>query len=192
MPLWLRSEATRLRAFRPGGENPLPDLELIARLFLGRPLALPPERPGHSALLFRYPCWISSPTRLRRTPSKCSCRSAPLRCLIFNVADVGLERRQPPQVDQSIVSASINISSSVFASAAGNDLTDQLEVFVHASYFFAFSPSSTSRRMASERLSSSCSRRRFVFRSRSSLAVTRKATSTACGGGGPDLSGTTS
>jgi hypothetical protein len=55
MPLWLRSEATQLRAVRRGGENPLPGLELIARLFLGRPLALPRERPGHSALLFRCP-----------------------------------------------------------------------------------------------------------------------------------------
>jgi hypothetical protein len=50
--------------------------------------------------------------------------STSLCYLIFNVADVGLERNQPSHIDQSIVSAAINISRSVFAPAAGNDLTD--------------------------------------------------------------------
>jgi hypothetical protein len=47
-----------------------------------------------------------------------------VRYLIFNVADVGLERNQPAHIDQSIISAAINISRSVFAPAAGSDLTD--------------------------------------------------------------------
>jgi len=42
----------------------------------------------------------------------------------INAADVGLERNQPSHIDQSIVSAAINISRSVFAPAAGHDLTD--------------------------------------------------------------------
>jgi hypothetical protein len=45
-----------------------------------------------------------------------SCRGpAFVRYLIFDVADAGLERYQPSQVYQSIVSAAINISRSVFA-----------------------------------------------------------------------------
>jgi hypothetical protein len=49
--------------------------------------------------------------------------STSLCYLIFNVADVGFERNQPSHIDQSIVSAAINIFRSVFAPAAGNDLT---------------------------------------------------------------------
>ena len=58
-------------------------------------------------------------------------------------------------------------------------------VVVRPAHFpFAFSPSFISRRVASERRGRSCVRR-LCFRSRSSLAVTRKATSTAFGGSGP-------
>ena len=58
-------------------------------------------------------------------------------------------------------------------------------VVVRPAHFpFAFSPSFISRRVASERRGRSCVRR-LCFRSRSSRAVTRKATSTAFGGSGP-------
>jgi hypothetical protein len=41
--------------------------------------------------------------------------SALLRYLIFDVADVRLEWRQPTHVDQPVVSAAINIAGGVFA-----------------------------------------------------------------------------
>ena len=56
--------------------------------------------------------------------------SALLRYLIFDIADVRLEWRQPTHVDQAVVLAAINISSRVFASAARDDLTDQLEILI--------------------------------------------------------------
>jgi len=69
---------------------------------------------------------------------------------IFDIADVRFERRQPTHVDQAIIPAAINISGGVFAAVAGDNLADQLEVFVvHVGHFLAFSPSSTSRRIGS-------------------------------------------
>ena len=50
--------------------------------------------------------------------------------LILDIADVCPEWRQPPHVDQAVVLAAINISSRVFTSAAGDDLTDQLEILI--------------------------------------------------------------
>src|SRR5258708_7268370 len=56
--------------------------------------------------------------------------SALLRYLIFDVADVRLEWRQPSQVDQSVVSAAIDIACGVFSPAAGDYSSKQLDVFV--------------------------------------------------------------
>jgi hypothetical protein len=50
--------------------------------------------------------------------------------VIFDVAVVGSERSQPPQVDQAVISAAIDIADGVFAAAAGNNLADQLEIFI--------------------------------------------------------------
>src|SRR5258708_25438871 len=80
--------------------------------------------------------------------------SALLRYLIFDVADVRLEWRQPSQVDQSVVSAAIDIACGVFSPAAGDYSSKQLDVFVlHNRHLFrkpwldqAAECSSTSRR----------------------------------------------
>jgi hypothetical protein len=63
--------------------------------------------------------------------------SALLRYLIFDVADVRLEWRQPTHVDQPFVSAAINIAGGVFAAVADDNLTDQLDVFaLHDRHLF--------------------------------------------------------
>ena len=65
------------------------------------------------------------------------CCSALLRHLIFDVAAVRLELRQPTHADQPVVSAAINIAGGVFAAVAGDDLTDQLDIPVlHVGHFF--------------------------------------------------------
>jgi hypothetical protein len=71
--------------------------------------------------------------------------SALFRYLIFDVADVRLEWRQPSQVDQPVVSAAINIAGGVFAAVAGDNLTDQLDVFALHIVTFLESPGSTRR-----------------------------------------------
>jgi hypothetical protein len=58
------------------------------------------------------------------------CRSAAVGGVIFDVAVVGSERSQPPQVDQAVISAAIDIADGVSAAAAGNNLADQLEIFI--------------------------------------------------------------
>src|SRR5258707_12118122 len=80
--------------------------------------------------------------------------SALLRYLIFDVADVRLEWRQPSQVDQPVVSAAIDIACGVFSPAAGDYSSKHLDVFVlHDRHLFrkpwldqAAEGSSTSRR----------------------------------------------
>jgi hypothetical protein len=65
--------------------------------------------------------------------SKLSCydyRSAPVDDVIFDVAVVRFDRRQPTQIDQAVVSAAIDIAGGVFAAVAGNNLADQLEIFI--------------------------------------------------------------
>ena len=65
--------------------------------------------------------------------SKLSChsyRSAPVGYVIFDVVVVRFERRQPTLVDQAVISAAIDIAGGVFAAAAGNNLADQLEIFI--------------------------------------------------------------
>jgi len=52
------------------------------------------------------------------------------RDVINDIADVCPEWRQPTHVDQAVVLAAINISSRVFTSAAGDNLTDQLEILI--------------------------------------------------------------
>src|SRR5258708_2064949 len=44
--------------------------------------------------------------------------------------DVRLKWRQPTQVDQSVVPGATDIAGGVFAAAAGNNLADQLEIFI--------------------------------------------------------------
>jgi hypothetical protein len=50
--------------------------------------------------------------------------------VIFDVVVVRFERRQPTLVDQAVISAAIDIAGGVFAAAAGNNLADQLEIFI--------------------------------------------------------------
>src|SRR6266702_3081713 len=59
-----------------------------------------------------------------------SCRSAPVGCVIFDVAVVRFERSQPTLVDQAVISAAIDIADGVFAAPAGDNLADQLETFI--------------------------------------------------------------
>jgi hypothetical protein len=58
------------------------------------------------------------------------CCSALVRRLIFDIADVRLKWRQPTQVDQSVVPGAVDIAGGVFAATAGNNLEDQLEIFI--------------------------------------------------------------
>jgi hypothetical protein len=57
-------------------------------------------------------------------------RSGPVGYVTFDVAVVRFDRRQPTQIDQTVVSAAIDIAGGVFAAVAGNNLTDQLEIFI--------------------------------------------------------------
>jgi hypothetical protein len=50
--------------------------------------------------------------------------------VIFDVAVVRFERSQPTLVDQAVISAAIDIADGVFAAAAGDNLADQLEIFI--------------------------------------------------------------
>jgi hypothetical protein len=59
-----------------------------------------------------------------------SCRLAAVSCVIFHVPVVRFERSQPTSVDQAVISAAIDIADSVFAAAAGDNLADQLEIFI--------------------------------------------------------------
>jgi hypothetical protein len=50
--------------------------------------------------------------------------------VIFYVPVVRFERSQPTSVDQAVISAAIDIADGVFAAAAGDNLADQLEIFI--------------------------------------------------------------
>ncbi len=56
--------------------------------------------------------------------------SALLRHVIFDVANVGLEWRQPSEIHQSVVSAAVDIAGGVFSSAASHYPSKQLDVLV--------------------------------------------------------------
>jgi hypothetical protein len=57
-------------------------------------------------------------------------RSAPVGYVIFDVAVVRFDRRQPTQIDQTVVSAAIDIAGGAFATVADNNLADQLEISI--------------------------------------------------------------
>jgi len=75
--------------------------------------------------------------------------------LVHNIADVDGGFSQPAQCYEALIFLAADISSGIFPAARSHDFADQLTVgwFVRWSHdFFAFSPISTRRRMASGRL----------------------------------------